>query len=284
MGRGLQHVASGLHRGNGSELRQWRRAGLTCAWSGQADESRGALWGERKKFSVRRGRTTLREPLQSHFFILCLLNAFLSIFFDFLGVYKHCYCARERERSPTFRLKSTAPWSCSASKWTPSYVLVPIRTSCAMTGCYRACWPSRRGFYRNIPISKASRKTFSPLWGGWSRRGCWRFVPETMSADKSYSFRARLLKAPDCVVAPCTERTLQFCRVYQTPGSHYMPAIPHNNQVCRFVSFFKSPLMVTAFWGRLQPVVSATPESFFQTARRLLRKSSLLILKCYYFR
>lgn len=81
-----------------TELRQLRMQGrLKCAWSGQADESRGALWGERKKFSTRRGRTTLTEPLQSRF--LCLEKTFPSILWHFCSAtLLSCF----RQRNPTF--------------------------------------------------------------------------------------------------------------------------------------------------------------------------------------
>lgn len=100
-GTGVQHVASGLYRGNEVNCVSGAcRAGLKCAWSGQADESRGALWGERKKFSTRRGRTTLTEPLQSHF--LCLEKTFPAILVHFCPATP---LLRFRERNPTFLLK-----------------------------------------------------------------------------------------------------------------------------------------------------------------------------------
>lgn len=55
---------------------------------------------ERKKFSTRRGRTTLTEPLQSHF--LCLEKTFPAIFLRFCSA---TLLLRFRRRDPTFLLK-----------------------------------------------------------------------------------------------------------------------------------------------------------------------------------
>lgn len=139
-GTGVQRVASGLYRGNEVNCVSGAyRAGLKCAWSGKADESRGALWGERKSSQQGEAGLLLRSPCSLTFYASERLS---------LSPFSHFYSAtpflRFWERSPTFcfaLVKAPAQWSCSASKWTPSYELVPIRTSWAMTESYRACWP-----------------------------------------------------------------------------------------------------------------------------------------------
>lgn len=136
-GTGVQHVASGLYRGNEVNCVSGAcRAGLKCAWPSGWKQRRTV--GREEKFPTRRGRTTLTEPLQSHFFMP--LKDFPCHPFAFL--LRNTVFTFPREKSDFFtQVKAPAPWSCSASKWTPSYELAPIRTSWAMTESCRACWP-----------------------------------------------------------------------------------------------------------------------------------------------
>lgn len=96
------------------------RAGLNCV--GRVDESRGALWGERKKFPRRRGRTTHGAPA---IWFLSLWKTFPATLFAFW--LRNTAFAFQRKVWLSFLVKAPAPWSYSASKWTPSYELVLIR-------------------------------------------------------------------------------------------------------------------------------------------------------------
>lgn len=91
-GMGVQHVASGLYRGNEVNcVSGWNAPDLARRMKVEAH------CRERKKFSTRRGRTTLTEPLQSHF--LCLWKTFPANFSHFCPA---TLLLRFRRKSPTF--------------------------------------------------------------------------------------------------------------------------------------------------------------------------------------
>lgn len=97
-GKGVQRVASGPYRCNEVNcVSGARRAGLKCAWSGQADESRGALWGERKSSQEGEAGLLLRSPCSLTFDASERLS--LPPFYHFYSV---ILLWRFRERSPTF--------------------------------------------------------------------------------------------------------------------------------------------------------------------------------------
>lgn len=241
-GTAVQHVASGLYRGNEVNCVSGAcKAGLKCAWSGQADESRGALRGERKKFSTRRGRTTLTEPLQSHFSVP---RTDFPCYPFFLSV---CVCVpfshpapllwHFRERNPTFFYLSESTSSTMELLCLEMDTIIrasPDPNLLCDDRVLQSLLTIEERFLPQFSYFKGVQKDIQPFM----RRMVATWMLEV--APSALYFRAQLLKPADLFHlllsgAPCAADG----RADQTPDSRFRHFIPHMKPVCAFLSLFK---------------------------------------------
>lgn len=273
-GIGRQRVGSGLHRGNeGNCVSGARGAGLKCVWSGQADESRGALWGERKKvlnkerqdYSYGALAVSLFMPLKDfpcHLFFAFLL--FSTVFTrnpTFWLQWKHQHHGAALPRNGHHHTSSSR--SKPLVRWQSPAELVDYRGEISSPIFLFQMRPER---YSAV-YEEDGR--YLDVGGILKHRVLTTRIISVLT-----------LKPPDLLLPCFSVRCLQFLSCTCTQSFYFRLLIPHINQMCRFLQLLT--IFKVRSWRlrlrKLRAVISVTRGGFLLNASHGVCINCLLIL------